>query len=131
VIASRLQRYLIVALEAVPADCPFNWSLASPVVHNGTFSKLSLFTTIKCSVKGTLEQLIIRFPTPTPIHDPQGNKLATNWLKAPLRRRVYIAQEEAAVVSATGTAMAFSTLTTFLISIIPALLRYRVRWLNS
>jgi hypothetical protein len=112
-------------LEGTNEDCPFNWSLATPVVQNESFSKLSIPTTIKCNIKGVLEQLVIFFPTSAPIRDIQGNRLTTNMLRASLQRRAYISQDQAAVVATTGTAMACSTLVTFLISIIPALLQYR------
>ena len=111
-------------LEGVKEECPFLWRLNTSFAANASFNKLAIVTDIQCNIKGPLEQIVIYFPGTPRIQDPAANNLQTSVLIAVLRKRLYVPQGQAQAVATAGDGMAVSTIVTFVVALIPAVLQY-------
>jgi hypothetical protein len=111
-------------LENAPDACDFSWSLNSSLRAGEPFTSLFFTAHIPCYIRGLYEQVVISFPEGKILTDLGNNAMVTQVLKAKLRRRAYLSTEEREAVAGPGLMISFSTISTFLLAIIPAVLQY-------
>jgi hypothetical protein len=138
-IGTQLEKEMSLKLEGMREECPFTWTFNRSFPANASLISLEIATDIQCNIKGPLEQVVINFPTTPTFQDGAANNLQTSVLVATLRKRMYIPKGQAEAVATAGGGMAVSTIVTFIVALIPAVLQYlyyedvidRLRWGSS
>ena len=72
---------LNLTLEGQNANCAYTWDLAQNFTSNTKFTKLSIKTSILCTIKPYQAEFVLLFTAPNQIKDASGNILKLLYLE--------------------------------------------------